>query len=81
MPNMLHYFEAIDVNPSEAKGLFSLLDLDNSGTIDAEEFLAGCIRLRGPAKALELALLVQQVERLFRKFSEHAAIAEAALKA
>jgi len=38
-PSMREYFKALDVDPSEAKGLFRLLDLDSSGSIDAEEFL------------------------------------------
>eukprot|EP00401_Gymnodinium_catenatum_P064443 CAMPEP_0117513828 /NCGR_PEP_ID=MMETSP0784-20121206/29756_1 /TAXON_ID=39447 /ORGANISM="" /LENGTH=655 /DNA_ID=CAMNT_0005309607 /DNA_START=1 /DNA_END=1968 /DNA_ORIENTATION=- len=63
-PEMLAYFEVIDVHPSEARGLFQLLDLDNSGAIDAEEFLNGCFQLRGPAKALDLALVVQEVRQI-----------------
>jgi len=63
-PQMLEYFRAIDVDPSEAKGVFRLLDLDDSGAIDAEEFLNGCLRLRGPASALDLALLMHEVRRL-----------------
>merc|ERR1740130_2653197 len=69
-PNMQEYFKAIDVDPSEAKGLFRLLDLDGSGSIDAEEFLSGCLRLRGPAKALDLALLMHEVRRLVTKMQE-----------
>eukprot|EP00929_Paragymnodinium_shiwhaense_P098394 TRINITY_DN5986_c0_g1_i1.p1 TRINITY_DN5986_c0_g1~~TRINITY_DN5986_c0_g1_i1.p1 ORF type:complete len:754 (-),score=142.23 TRINITY_DN5986_c0_g1_i1:35-2296(-) len=64
---MHEFFEAIDVDRSEAKGLFFLLDLDQSGAISAEEFLNGCIRLRGPAKALDLALLVQEVHGMNRR--------------
>jgi len=64
-PHMQEYFQAIDVDLSEAKGLFRLLDLDDSGSIDAEEFLSGCLRLRGPAKALDLALLIHEVKRLY----------------
>merc|ERR1719199_1840014 len=62
--NMQEYFRAIDVDPSEARGLFRLLDLDGSGAIDAEEFLSGCLRLRGPAKALDLALLMHEVAQI-----------------
>merc|ERR1711957_727021 len=36
-PQMSDYFKAIDVDTSEAEGLFRLLDLDGSGSIDAEE--------------------------------------------
>lgn len=64
MPQMQEAFKAINVDPSEADGLFSLFDLDNSGEVNAEEFLSGCLRLRGPAKALDLALLIKQVRQV-----------------
>merc|ERR1711959_353091 len=71
-PAMREYFKALDVDPSEAEGLFRLLDLDNSGSIDAEEFLNGCLRLHGPAKALDLALLMREVRRIESKIQVHA---------
>lgn len=32
-----------------------LLDTDQSGTIDLEEFVSGCMQLHGPAKSMQLA--------------------------
>merc|ERR1719461_2645830 len=61
---MMEFFKAIDIDRSEATGLFHLLDLDQGGTVDAEEFLSGCLRLRGPAKALDLAVLISQVKKI-----------------
>merc|ERR1719223_1055502 len=66
-PQMQEAFKAINVDPSEALGLFRLMDIDGSGEVGAEEFLSGCLRLRGPAKALDLALLIREV----RRFSQH----------
>eukprot|EP00933_Yihiella_yeosuensis_P033327 TRINITY_DN27057_c0_g1_i1.p1 TRINITY_DN27057_c0_g1~~TRINITY_DN27057_c0_g1_i1.p1 ORF type:complete len:831 (+),score=115.06 TRINITY_DN27057_c0_g1_i1:283-2775(+) len=63
-PEMRAYFKAMDLDPSEARGLFQLLDLDGSGTIDAQEFLNGCLRLRGPAKALDLHLVMRETRHL-----------------
>ena len=34
--------------------VFKILDLDDDGTLDADEFLSGCLRLRGAAKALDV---------------------------
>jgi hypothetical protein len=65
-PEMKTYFKAIDLDPSEARGLFRLLDLDGSGTVNAEEFLNGCLRLRGPAKALDLSLIMLEMCRMQR---------------
>merc|ERR1712176_1010098 len=61
---MKEYFQAINLDTSEAKGLFKLLDLDGDGTVDAEEFLSGVLRLRGKAKALDLALVMYEVRRM-----------------
>jgi len=63
-PEMRAYFKAMDLDPSEARGLFRLLDMDGSGRIDEEEFLNGCLRLRGPAKAMDLALVMKEMRRL-----------------
>jgi len=57
------YFEAFDLDIQEAKSLFILLDLDESGEVEFEEFVNGCFRLRGPAKALDLAMLVTNLNR------------------
>mmetsp|Transcript_117842 Transcript_117842/g.334107 ORF Transcript_117842/g.334107 Transcript_117842/m.334107 type:complete len:640 (-) Transcript_117842:58-1977(-) len=63
-PQMKEAFKAINVDPSEARGLFKLLDMDNSGVVNAEEFLCGCMKLRGPAKALDLAILNREIRRM-----------------
>lgn len=63
-PQMRAFFRAIDVDETEAEGLFRLMDLDDNGGVDAEEFLSGCMRLRGPARALDLTMLVREVRRL-----------------
>lgn len=65
-PQMLDFFKGIDVDPSEAKGIFSLIDADESGSINADEFLNGCVRLHGPSKALETAVLLHEVRAIRR---------------
>jgi len=62
-PQMELYFKAVDLDISEGKGLFKLLDLDENGTISADEFVMGCLRLRGPAKAIDLATLMYENRR------------------
>lgn len=65
-PRLVAYFKEIDIDTSEARGLFRLLDRDGSGTIDADEFLSGCLRLRGPAKALDLQLVMRELAEQHR---------------
>jgi len=79
-PQMQEYFRAIDVDPSEARGVFQLLDIDDSGFITAEEFLSGSIRLRGSAKALDLALLIYNFKVLSQWIQDHAWFVEDQLR-
>merc|ERR1719399_1757584 len=54
-PEMVEYFKTIDLDPSEAEHLFDLLDVTGEGKITSEEFVNGCLRMRGPAKAYDVA--------------------------
>ncbi|CAJ1460017.1 unnamed protein product [Effrenium voratum] len=57
-------FKAIDLDISEAHCVFKILDLDDDGTLDADEFLSGCLRLRGPAKALDVLVLMREIRTM-----------------
>eukprot|EP00930_Biecheleria_cincta_P046107 TRINITY_DN3179_c0_g3_i1.p1 TRINITY_DN3179_c0_g3~~TRINITY_DN3179_c0_g3_i1.p1 ORF type:complete len:623 (+),score=96.77 TRINITY_DN3179_c0_g3_i1:160-2028(+) len=61
------YFKAIDIHISEAKMLFEIMDQDGSGTIDFTEFLQGCLRLQGPARAVDLFLSSRESKRAHAK--------------
>merc|ERR1719499_944827 len=63
------FFKEIDIDQAEAKGLFLLLDKDGGGSIDADEFLSGCLRLRGPAKALDMQLVMRELAEQRRSYS------------
>jgi len=67
---MQEAIQAIKLELADARGLFKLLDADNSGCVCAEEFLAGCLRLRGPAKALDLAILHFEVRKLTQRVGQ-----------
>jgi hypothetical protein len=61
------YFKAIDIHISEAKMLFEIMDQDGSGTIDFTEFVQGCLRLQGPARAVDLFLSSRESKRSHAK--------------
>mmetsp|Transcript_45860 Transcript_45860/g.109199 ORF Transcript_45860/g.109199 Transcript_45860/m.109199 type:complete len:828 (+) Transcript_45860:84-2567(+) len=69
-PRMVGVFRSIDLDPSEARSLFGLLDLTESGSIDAEDFVMGCLRLRGPAKSIDLATLMSETRRMNMQWQE-----------
>eukprot|EP00929_Paragymnodinium_shiwhaense_P063551 TRINITY_DN31747_c0_g1_i1.p1 TRINITY_DN31747_c0_g1~~TRINITY_DN31747_c0_g1_i1.p1 ORF type:complete len:627 (+),score=202.44 TRINITY_DN31747_c0_g1_i1:92-1972(+) len=62
-PALQEYFRSIDIEPTEteARGLFDLLDIDGGGMLTPEEIVSGCLRLRGPARALEMSLVLRDV--------------------
>merc|ERR1712113_478359 len=63
---MQDYFKQINVSVSEAKALFELLDADGSGSVDSSEIVEGCLKLRGPARALELSILAKEVSEVHK---------------
>lgn len=64
------YFEALDIQGSEAKMLFRLLDHDNSGTINIDEFCDGCMRLKGLAKSFDINCMIHEHRRVLRLWTK-----------
>lgn len=62
-PTVQEFLRQIDVDVSEARCLFEVMDMSGSGSIDFEEFLSACLRLQGPARALDLILLTRDSRR------------------
>jgi len=58
---VIAYFDTLKLDVSDARKLFTLLDYDRSGEIDADEFLNGCQKLKGESRALDLAMLSYEV--------------------
>eukprot|EP00929_Paragymnodinium_shiwhaense_P119894 TRINITY_DN91804_c0_g1_i1.p1 TRINITY_DN91804_c0_g1~~TRINITY_DN91804_c0_g1_i1.p1 ORF type:complete len:637 (-),score=122.52 TRINITY_DN91804_c0_g1_i1:68-1978(-) len=48
-------FAALDLEIGDVQDLFVMLDKDGGDAIDLEEFVFGCLQLRGSAKALDVA--------------------------
>lgn len=74
---MKEFFSHIGVDVSEAKSIFHLLDVDDSDEIDLDEFLSGCVRLRGPAKAIDVSCLMLETQQLAKRMSSHSSLVEA----
>jgi len=68
------YFSLLGLNAEEAEGLFKLLDIDDSGTVGAEEFIMGCMRLKGTAKSIDLATMLyenKQMHSIIKTFMQN----------
>jgi len=62
VPEIGAYFSQLGVDSDQVGKLFLLLDRDQSGTLDPDEFMLGCLKLRGAAKNLDVAVLNQEVQ-------------------
>mmetsp|Transcript_61513 Transcript_61513/g.144092 ORF Transcript_61513/g.144092 Transcript_61513/m.144092 type:complete len:591 (-) Transcript_61513:360-2132(-) len=65
-PAVREYFESLGLDVWDAWTFFKLLDADAGGAVEIEEFLMGCLRLRGQARAMEIAKLIQDQHWLIK---------------
>jgi len=54
---VIAYFAVMGLEAGDAWDLFKLLDTDKSAEIDLDEFVDGCMKLRGTAKTIDVAKL------------------------
>jgi len=67
-PQVFSLFQRLqlDVEADQFQKMFVLMDTDRSGLVNMEEFMAGCLRLRGKATSLALELLHSDVKYMIR---------------
>jgi len=68
--NVSAYFRALDLDVSQAEVLFNLLDQDGSNLVSLEEFLSGCMRLKGQARSIDVNMLLHENRALSNKISQ-----------
>lgn len=71
------FMESLGISTDDVWTLFLLIDVDASGRVDIEEFVSGCMQLRGPAQSLQVAkmsyenkLTRQRISRLTKDMAE-----------
>mmetsp|Transcript_13743 Transcript_13743/g.21910 ORF Transcript_13743/g.21910 Transcript_13743/m.21910 type:complete len:304 (+) Transcript_13743:1-912(+) len=65
-PHLQQLFAALDVDEEDAHELFHVLDTTQRGAIEVEDFVNGCLRLDGAAKAVDLAAFTEEHRRMSR---------------
>jgi hypothetical protein len=69
------FFATLDLPVSQVVQLFTLLDADGTDEICIGEFVTGCLRLKGDAKAIDVNMLLYQNEYMLHKVNDmHASI-------
>merc|ERR1719217_1046594 len=57
---MKSYFQVLGIDPDDSERLFRLLDEDGSGEVGIDEFLDGCLRLKGDARSIDVHSIMYQ---------------------
>merc|ERR1712232_1022536 len=71
--------QTLELDTSEAKGLFHLLDVKCNGRVNADEFVSGCLRLKGQAKSLDVATLLYENKKMSSQWHEFMRFVESSL--
>lgn len=66
--DVMRYLQQIGIDVRQAENLFDILDYDESGSLDAQEFSSGVMKARGEAKARDLLTVQCDLWRYEQKF-------------
>jgi len=69
-PAVQDHFRKLNVDVSKGRLLFDVLDSDASGIVDLDEFLAGILRLQGPARSWDLMLIARETRTTLKRHSK-----------
>merc|ERR1740121_2002192 len=68
--HFLAYLTALGIEPEDAWTMFKLLDADRTGSIHRDEFVFGCMQLRGQARAIQVEKVSYENQMLSQKIDE-----------
>merc|ERR1711953_994649 len=70
------YLSSLELDASQARALFVLLDVDESGEVCVDEFVKGCMRLQGSARSMDVNMLLYENEKILYQFCSFKEYAE-----
>jgi len=68
--NVQAYFQSFQLDVTQAKTLFRLLDFDGSNNVKIDEFVEGCMRMRGQARSIDVHMLLYESEKMILRQAE-----------
>merc|ERR1719329_440257 len=63
------FFNTLELDTSQARMLFILLDIDGTNEVGIDEFVTGCMRLKGDAKSIDVNMLLYQSNYMISKIN------------
>lgn len=71
-PEVTALFSVLGIEVSDAIPFFEALDVDGSHEIEIDEFVMGCLNLRGNVRTVDVATLLRENKRLMRRIGKTA---------
>merc|ERR1712039_1066338 len=65
----MRVFDRMGISCRDTWRFFDLIDVDKSRTLSQEEFVSGCIWLSGTSNNTNMAVLLENVNKLLKKVS------------
>jgi len=63
-PVMMKYLKSLDIHPGDAFHIFDILDINEDGQLDRDELFEAFLRLRGPARQVDMQVLRKELQDL-----------------
>eukprot|EP00913_Durusdinium_trenchii_P008737 g8205.t1 len=63
-PSLHAIFDALEISAGDAWALFTQLDRDGDAEVNVDEFLEGCMLLKGPARSIDVIGIKRDLMRL-----------------
>ncbi|CAK9012373.1 Sodium channel protein 1 brain (Sodium channel protein I brain) [Durusdinium trenchii] len=70
------FLSGLDIDITDARIVFTLLDVDGSGGLTVEEFVDGALKLKGPAKGIDMLSMMFDLVRYNIRFSDFCSFLE-----
>merc|ERR1719336_1196847 len=80
LPKIQAFLAALDLGTSDAWNLFKLMDMDGTNMIETNEFVSGCLRLKGSARSIDMARLMHDMRWCMGQLSELTALHDVVAK-
>lgn len=71
-PALRAVFDALEINAADAWALFQQLDTDGDNNVDVDEFLEGCMILKGPARSIDVICIKRDMAAVRNRFDQQA---------
>merc|ERR1712151_274418 len=75
-PRVQAYLATLELDVSEARGVFDMLDFKGVEEVSVEDFVAGCMKLKGHAKSIDVCTILYENRKLASQVEVFASYAE-----